>query len=103
MPIFNSCFFLPAYGLLAKPELTLKYTNSGVTSHTFLLSFFKWEEPQDRVHRNIRRNTLLHGQISHGLKTLLKPEASFIPVTGALMTRRGRNLRQVWLRNNHTK
>lgn len=60
MPICNSCFILPSYGLLAKPELTVKGKNSGVMSHTFLMSFFRCEEPRDRMQRNIRRNTLLH-------------------------------------------
>lgn len=60
MPVCNSCFLLASYGLLAKPELTLKERNSGVT-HTFLMSFFfRCEEPRDRMQRNIRRNTLLH-------------------------------------------
>lgn len=79
MTIFISCFLLPSYGLLAKPELTLKDVNSGVMSHTFLLSFFKWEEPQGRMQRNIRRNTLLHEPILHRLKTLLRQRDKFYP------------------------
>lgn len=82
MPIFNCCFLLPSYGLLAKPELTLKDGNSGVLSHTFLLSFFRWEEPQDRMQRNMRRNTLLHGLILHRLKTLLSQREKFYPSKG---------------------
>jgi len=77
MAVSNSSFVLPSYGLLAKPELTLKDQNSGVTSHTFLVSFFRWEVPQDRMQRNIRRNTLLHGLILHRLKTLLSQRKKF--------------------------
>ena len=62
---------------MAKPELTQKDGNSGIMSHTFLLSFFRWEEPQDRIQRNIRRNTVLHGLILHRLKTLLSQREKF--------------------------
>ena len=90
MPIFNSCFLLPSYGLLAKPELTLKDGNSGVMSHTFLLSFFRWEEPQDRMQRNIRKNTLLHGLILHRLKTLLSQKEKFYPSKGCTNGQEGK-------------
>lgn len=80
--IFNSCFFHHLTAILAKPELTGKDGNSGVMSHTFLLSFFRWEESQDRMQRNIRRNTLLHGLIVHRLKTLLNQKKKFYPTKG---------------------
>lgn len=78
MPIYNSSFPLPSYGLLAKPELILKDGNSGLTSHTFLMSFFRRDEPQDRMQRNIRRNTLLHRLILPRLKTLLSQREKFL-------------------------
>lgn len=68
--------------ILAKPELTGKDGNSGVMSHTFLMGFFRWEEPQDTMQRNIRRNTLLHGLILHRLKTLLNQKKKVYPAKG---------------------
>lgn len=82
VPGFNSCYFLPPYDLLATAELTLNNGDSGVISHTFLMSFIRWEVPQDRMERNIRRDTLIHRLILHRLKTLSGWREKFNPSKG---------------------
>lgn len=76
MPICNSCFLLPSYGLLAKPKLTLKgriqeschipssWASLGVNSHRT-----GWKGTLGEMNYYMSWNRL---QICHGLKILLR-------------------------------